>query len=119
MAEILVVDDETISSMFFAVTLKGAGHIVNTAPSGEAALTLSETFSPRILISDWNLGGGIDGIELARKLREKIPELRVILFSGLPPEELTVRLKGMEITGMLGKPCDTEELLSMVARAAS
>jgi two-component system CheB/CheR fusion protein len=82
---ILVVEDDVMVSELLLLLLEGEGHRVFTALDGNQALELLKAgdFHPEIVITDFNLPNGIDGLELAAKLRSKLqPQLPVIVLSG-------------------------------------
>jgi diguanylate cyclase (GGDEF)-like protein len=67
--DILVVDDDPAVLLMLKKLLSSDGHGVHTASNGEDALRIMLEYQPRILITDW-LMGGMDGLELVRTLRE-------------------------------------------------
>ena len=76
-------DDEPIDCAFFARTLESAGYTVVTADNHATAVSAFETIKSEIklLIADVALPGK-NGIELAKTLLARIPELRVLFVSG-------------------------------------
>lgn len=67
---IVIVDDAKFSSTIIAKTLAGAGYRdLRTANDGQAAIALLEKRPASVLIADW-LMPGIDGLELAGKVRQ-------------------------------------------------
>lgn len=114
MATILVVDDEAINAMYLAANLADEGHTVHTAINAQEALQFASQSGPDVLISDWKLGGAVDGVELARQLLTANPSLSVILYSGLPADELRKMLNGIHVTAVLQKPCAVEEMLALI-----
>lgn len=67
---VLVVDDNSDAADSLRMLLEMRGHIVKTAGDGEEALALVEGWSPDFLLVDIGLPG-IDGYEVARRLRER------------------------------------------------
>jgi len=65
---ILVVDDNVDTAESLAEALRLAGHRVDTAHDGPAALEASTAFAPEIVLLDIGLPG-MDGYEVARQLR--------------------------------------------------
>jgi len=65
---ILVVDDNVDAAESLAEALRLAGHRVDTAHDGPAALEASTAFAPEIVLLDIGLPG-MDGYEVARQLR--------------------------------------------------
>ena len=75
---ILVVDDNEDAATSLAILLKDAGYRVETAFNGKAAIAVAEVFNPDVCILDINMPG-INGYELARRLRAMAPEHPPIL----------------------------------------
>jgi DNA-binding response OmpR family regulator len=118
MAKILIVDDDRSCATILARFLAGAGYDVKAVMSGHDALALGESFVPDLLVSDWLLQDGLDGITVAKNLLERYSTLRIIFITGLPREQLEA--KRGEIKGeILEKPLDIEELLNAVKSALS
>ncbi|HET8726752.1 MAG TPA: PAS domain S-box protein [Alphaproteobacteria bacterium] len=82
-AKILVVDDDPMVAELAAALLEEMGHdpyIVHGA--GEALSALNRDYRPDLVFSDVVMPGGISGLELARRIRTRFPELPVLLTSG-------------------------------------
>lgn len=108
---ILVVDDEAGMRIFLSRLLSRNGFDVESADSGERALELFAPGKFDAALIDVELGS-LDGIELARRLREKEPKLKLILMSGSPVNEPRVKEAGFG--SFLMKPFQTEEILSLL-----
>lgn len=81
---ILVVEDEAVIALQVREELERLGISgVHTAYSGEEAVRLAKQVLPDILIMDINLGAGIDGIEVARRLQEErfVPVIYLTAYS--------------------------------------
>lgn len=77
---ILVVDDEEHIRLLYKEEFEEEGYTVLLAGSGEDALTLVENNLPDIITLDIKMPG-IDGITLARKIKEIRNEIPVIFVS--------------------------------------
>ena len=76
--KILIVDDSKAMRMIVGRTLKQAGfdgHTTVEASNGGEALTLIESESPDIVLSDWNMPE-MTGIELLQKVRQAGNDVR-------------------------------------------
>lgn len=78
---VLLVDDEDLVRMSTAAMLNDLGYEIVEAASGEEALRLLSDDPPDLLLTD-HLMPGINGVELARKAREQISSLPVLIISG-------------------------------------
>jgi CheY-like chemotaxis protein len=76
-----------------------------THSAKEALARLSGEQRPTVVFSDIVMPGGISGIELARKVRERFPELPVLLTSGY--SEHVTKTEGFPL---LQKPYDMDAL---------
>lgn len=92
--KLLVVDDDQLMNVLYEETAKTyfPDLTLDAVNSGEDALTLIENgCAPDLVISDVNMGG-MDGLELAKKVREKIKNVFMILTSGAKHDELPAYL---------------------------
>lgn len=70
--------------MLLAQMLREAGYQVIEASNGEEAIRIIECSPVRVVISDVYMpGASLDGLALARWIREYRPDLKVILASGV------------------------------------
>lgn len=115
---ILLVEDETLLRGFLADLLSEAGYLVRPCATAEDAVRGFAVFDPDAVLSDIDLGGGANGIDLAISLVRRAPYLRVIFLSSytIPPNyrnpEITraAYINKRNITG-------SAELLSIVDAA--
>jgi two-component system OmpR family response regulator len=77
-ARVLVVDDNCDAATALGRLLSAAGYQVETSFDGESALQAAERFSPDACVIDINLPG-MDGYELARRLRNQARGRRPVL----------------------------------------
>jgi PAS domain S-box-containing protein len=120
---ILVVEDNTDAAEGLAVVLQIWGHEPQLAYDGVTALELAERTQPDVVLSDLGLPG-MDGYELARRLRARPAFGRAILIalSGYGRAEDKRRALEAGFDHHLVKPPDLdalEELLGRVARASA
>ncbi len=78
---VLVADDEQVIANTLAIILNQAGFEAKAVYSGESALETIDEFQPNMLISDVIMTG-MTGIEAAIKVRTKLPNCKILLFSG-------------------------------------
>jgi two-component system CheB/CheR fusion protein len=82
---ILVVDDDPEIRELLGDFLEVDGHRAVTAADGPEAVAAvgREAIRPDILVTDYNLPGGLNGVELALKLRDELrSDLQVIILTG-------------------------------------
>jgi sigma-B regulation protein RsbU (phosphoserine phosphatase) len=67
--EILLAEDLPLQLRAVQSLLTRMGHSVRTAENGTRAVELLADFPPQLIISDWEMPGGLDGIELCKHVR--------------------------------------------------
>jgi diguanylate cyclase (GGDEF)-like protein len=82
----VVVEDDPICLATLSETLEHLGWMVTTASNAEEALALPESLpAPQIVITDVNLGTGMDGFEFCPEARRRWPNVKIVVISGCPP----------------------------------
>jgi CheY-like chemotaxis protein len=120
MLRVLVVDDHVDGAEALAVGLRLAGHDVQIAHDGWTALAGCRRHAPHMVLLDLDLAGGLDGYEVARRLRA-IPQLAsacVVAVTGLGGQEDRRRAYEAGFDFFLLKPVDPRELQEL-ARAVA
>jgi DNA-binding NtrC family response regulator len=115
---VLLVDDEAIVRITLAGALELQGFKVLEADSAEEALRLMATESVDIVISDIRMPG-MDGVELTATLRERFPDLPVILVTAFEAEEVLEEAIHRGAYTVISKPCSPDRLAHVIRRAAS
>jgi PAS domain S-box-containing protein len=106
LGRVLVVEDDSLVAELAAGMLDELGfEAVVTHSAKEALQRLSGEQRPTVVFSDIVMPGGISGIELARKIRDRFPELPVLLTSGY-----SEKVTATEGFPLLQKPYDMEAL---------
>jgi two-component system, NarL family, response regulator DegU len=79
---IMIVDDHEVfcESLALLLSIKGETEIVATANSGEDALRKIERLKPDVVLMDLEMKG-LDGIAATRKVRERFPDVQVIMLT--------------------------------------
>src|SRR5262249_37672636 len=67
--KVLVVDDNVDAAQSLALLLRARGHEVEVAHDGASTLALAAAQRPDVIFLDIGLPGGLDGYEVARRLR--------------------------------------------------
>ena len=83
LGRILVVEDDNFVAELAAGMLDELGFEATVVHSAKEALDrLTNEERPRLIFSDIVMPGGISGLELARKVRRRFPELPILLTTG-------------------------------------
>ena len=107
-ANVLLVEDDLTVADFTAQMLESIGMSVVHAKSAVAALdALAATREIDIVFSDVMMPGGMSGVELAREIRERFPEMPVVLTTGYIEVARSAVTEGLEV---LVKPYPLEVL---------
>jgi signal transduction histidine kinase/CheY-like chemotaxis protein len=106
---ILVVDDNVDAAEILAEMLRQNDHEVAVAFSGLEALELMTTFTPELAILDIGLPG-MDGYQLASRLRRIVGSIALIALSGFGQESDYQRSRAAGFDVHLVKPVRREEL---------
>jgi two-component system CheB/CheR fusion protein len=116
--EILVVEDDPELRQLLELLLKGERHHIATAPDGNAAQALLErgAIRPDLLLTDFNLPNGLNGLQLAENMRKKFHlEIPVIILTGDISTE-TLRDIALQNCVQLNKPVNVKELTLAIHR---
>jgi two-component system cell cycle sensor histidine kinase/response regulator CckA len=114
-ARILIVDDEPVVVEFAQRVLQSAGYRTMTATSGDEALKLcTDQGIPDLLVTDMKMPR-MEGDELATRLRQREPDLKVLYLTGFA--DLLFKNKELLWDGeaYLEKPCTIGGLLEAVS----
>jgi two-component system, OmpR family, KDP operon response regulator KdpE len=114
-ARILVVDDEPQILQALETTLRGAGYEIETATSGEEALTQARLHPPDGVILDLVLPG-ISGVDVCRELRGW-SDAAVVVLSVLGDEPEKVAALDAGADDYVTKPFGMDELLARLRAA--
>ena len=92
---VLLVEDEPLISDLAVEALEEQGFVVEVVSNAFDALRrLASGRTIDILFTDINLAGGVDGVELARRARQLLPDLPVIYTSGRCTMDRLERVEG-------------------------
>ena len=78
---VIVADDEETIATTLAIILNQAGFEARAVFSGEQVVELLDSFQPEMLITDVVMRG-MTGIEVAIAVRSRLPDCKILLFSG-------------------------------------
>jgi CheY-like chemotaxis protein len=109
-ATVLVVEDNPGVRELTVRRLDALGYTVLTAEDGPAAIAvLGSGRTVDLVFSDVVMAGGMSGVDLARWLREKRPEVKILLSSGFADIAQDEAAAGLNLK-LLRKPYKQAEL---------
>ena len=115
---VLCVDDESVILQILRRLLEVQGFEPVTCGDPLLALTVFDEGSFDVVITDIHMPG-MDGLAMMRSLRERQPELPVVVVTGHGTVDTAIQALREGATGMLVKPFTGAELLAEVRRALS
>ncbi len=113
---VLVVDDQRNMRATTAIVLRSAGHTVDEAEDGAAALQRIQQEAFDVVLTDLRMPT-VDGMELLREAQRLAPETQVIVMTAYGTIESAVDAIRQGAYDFLAKPFKEEELLLRVAKA--
>ncbi len=114
--KVLLVDDEKEFLEIMSERMKARGMTVTTTESADQALALIEKESFDAIIMDFQMPE-MDGMEALKAIKNKKPELQIILLTGYATVEKTVEAMKIGATDFLEKPADLEALVGKIKKA--
>jgi CheY-like chemotaxis protein len=80
---VLVVEDEPLVRMFAVDFVEDAGFdVLEAADANQAVAILEARTDIRVVFTDIDMPGGMDGMKLARAVRDRWPPIEIIIVSG-------------------------------------
>ncbi len=84
MTVILTVEDEFLISELLSHVLSSAGYeVLSAANADEAVAILEERSDIRVVITDVNMPGSMDGLKLATAIKGRWPPIEIIITTGM------------------------------------
>jgi DNA-binding response OmpR family regulator len=113
--KILIVEDEFLIRETLAEALADDGFDVVQAGSADDALAvIAGQMGIALLLTDLQLPGSMDGMQLARTLRRSMPELAVIFVSGRPDRLAKLGMSPRD--AIIAKPYRPSEICAAARR---
>jgi CheY-like chemotaxis protein len=118
---ILLVEDEVLLRMTIADELRELAHNVIEAATADEALTILNSGTEiDLVLTDIKMPGKVDGLTLARSVRDHYPNTKIVVWSGEDPSALDATLF---VDAYFSKLCSIEMLVmsidKLVRRQAS
>ena len=106
---VLVIDDDPGVRDYLETLALRLGYRVTAVGDGEEALATLDESKPDIITLDAVLPG-MDGLETLRRLKQRIPEVPVVMLSGHGQARTIVEAMKLGASDFLRKPFEVEEL---------
>lgn len=117
---LVLADDHEVTRAGFVAMLGGCDEfeVVGQAADGDSALHLCESLQPDIAILDIRMPG-LNGLGAARLLQQRLPHLKVVMFTMYDsPEHLEAAI-GAGAVGYLLKDATRDEVIAALRRVAA
>jgi two-component system invasion response regulator UvrY len=115
MIQVAIVDDHQIVRTGFRELLSedASVNIAFEAANGDEALEKLRSMQCGVLLLDISLPGK-SGVDVLRAVRQRYPEIKVLILSGFPEESYALAMIRNGANGYLCKDCEREELLRAI-----
>jgi DNA-binding NtrC family response regulator len=115
-SRVLVVDDDTDARELFTLVLSQAGFDVDEAADGFAALAKVSHVRPDAVLTDLRMPG-MDGIDLAQRIRRIHGDVPIIIATGLETWDLCTSAEAYGAVTCMIKPLDFDDLIWTIEMA--
>ncbi len=106
---VLVIDDDPGVRDYLEALVSRQGYQVSAMSGGEEALKRLDEIRPDLVTLDVVLPG-MDGLETLRQLKQRLPEVPVVMLSGHGQARTIVEARRLGASDFLRKPFEVEEL---------
>ncbi|MBI4913427.1 MAG: response regulator [Acidobacteria bacterium] len=113
---ILVVDDEALTRRALVAILHKAGYDCLEAEGTDEALSLLEKMPPELVLADIQMPGR-SGLDLVKAMADRIPEVSVVMVTGVDDANVATECLGLGAYGYVIKPILPNAILIAVANA--
>jgi two-component system nitrogen regulation response regulator NtrX len=113
----LIIDDEPNIRRMVGALLTAEGFEVREAADGSSGVAAAVQADPDVVLLDLMMPGSMDGMATLQALREKLPDLPVIMMSGRAGLADAVRATQLGAHNFLEKPLTPEGVLLSVTSA--
>ena len=113
---VLVIDDDAVVGRSFDRVLSDKGYEVDTARNGEEGLKDMEFQEYDVVFTDIKMPG-MDGLEVAERIKARCPWTPVVVITGYGTEENEARAHVLGVNGFVRKPLTPEMIESVTLKA--
>jgi DNA-binding NarL/FixJ family response regulator len=114
--KVLIADDHEIfcESLALLISLKGEAEMVGVATSAEEAIEKVEYLRPDIVLMDIEMKKGLDGIDATRIIKERFPDIEVIIVTMHANEEYVLEAIKAGAKGYVMKDFSSSHILEAI-----
>ena len=120
MIRVMLAEDQHLvrGALLALIELEPDMEVVAQTDRGDAILTTAGRSRPDVAVLDIDLPGG-DGLAAAAQLREQLPEIKVLILTGLGQPGHLRRALDSGVGGFMRKTAPSEELADAIRRVAA
>ena len=117
---ILIVDDDPAVLLTLAASVErlNPNCEVDTCESGAEALACLENHQYVLLLTDYSMPG-MSGIDLARIVRERSPDTRIIMMTAYGSNALRAQAAELNLDAFVDKPFTVKQIREIISRIVS
>jgi DNA-binding response OmpR family regulator len=114
MPTVLLVEDNSLLRWWMTNSLSNEGFRVAAPESVEEAINLAGVAPFDVLITDWRLAEGHDGLEILNRARRKDPTTVAVLVSAEAQPDFSERARDLGFDLVIEKPFGVAEIVDAV-----
>lgn len=114
---ILVVDDELSMRQFLEILLKKEGYDVDSAENGNIALEKLKTKNYSVVLMDYNMPEGVDGLELLTRIKRVKSSPQVVVITAYASTEQAIKAIELGAMDYVSKPFNVAEIKDIAKKA--
>jgi DNA-binding NarL/FixJ family response regulator len=116
---VLIEDNDVFrQALELLLELRGDIEIVGSERHGEQAVELCRVHEPDVILLDYRLPG-LDGVQVARLVREECPEVAVVVLTAAAQEREIEALLEQGAVACVGKDEPLDVIIAAILRAAA
>lgn len=114
---ILIVDDDPAVLLTLAASIEklNSHYAVDTCESGAEALTYLESHEYILLLTDYSMPG-MNGLDLARVVRERSPKTCIIMMTAYGSDTLRALVEDLHLEAFVDKPFTVKQIREIIGR---
>jgi DNA-binding NarL/FixJ family response regulator len=113
MTKVLIADDHAVVADGLAALLKDRFEVSGVVHDGRALLEAAISLRPNVILTDISMPG-LNGIDAIRKLREQVPECKIVVLTMHADPQLAAQAFRLGATGYVLKNSPGEELIAAI-----
>ena len=116
--KVLIVDDQKMVRQMFETAVNSSSNyeIAGMAQTAEEAVGLCIETNADLVLMDVVLGIGMDGLDAAKEIKQKRPDVKILLVTSMPESTYISRAKEIGVESFWHKEVQEQPLLEIMNR---